>query len=82
MLGINQNAIVDEHDQVVLFVASDVGDGSLARGGDQHDDCYVVDYDADGDYDLIVCRHGGPVSYYENTGTADLVLLSLNVPTA
>lgn len=27
------------------------------------------DIDEDGDYDLIVCKHGGNVGYYENTGT-------------
>jgi len=29
------------------------------------------DIDNDGDIDLIVCKHPGPVAYYENTGTPD-----------
>jgi len=29
------------------------------------------DLDGDGDYDLIVCKHPGPVAYYENTGMPD-----------
>lgn len=29
------------------------------------------DIDNDGDVDLIVCKHTGPVAYYENTGTPD-----------
>lgn len=29
------------------------------------------DIDEDGDYDLIVCKHGGNIAYYENIGTSE-----------
>jgi hypothetical protein len=37
------------------------------------------DIDEDGDFDLLVCKHGGNVGYYENTGTpedAEFVLVT------
>lgn len=33
LLRINQNPVVDEHDQVVLFIAGHIGHGALARFG-------------------------------------------------
>jgi len=35
------------------------------------------DLDNDADYDLIVCKRFGPVSYYENTGTPDSAYFTL-----
>ncbi len=38
-----------------------------------------ADLDGDGDFDLLVCKHGGNIGYYENTGTPeepDFVLLT------
>ncbi len=38
----------------IVWIIDDDSDGSLALGGDRHDDCYVVDYDADGTVDRMV----------------------------
>jgi len=35
------------------------------------------DLDQDGDYDMIMCKWGGSISYYENTGTPDSANLTL-----
>lgn len=38
----------------IVWIIDDDSDGSLAMGGDRHDDCYVADYDADGTVDRMV----------------------------
>jgi hypothetical protein len=35
------------------------------------------DLDQDGDYDLLMCKWGGSISYYENIGTPDSAILAL-----
>jgi hypothetical protein len=37
----------------------------------------MADLDNDGDFDLMVCEHGGSISYYENTGTCDSAYFTL-----
>jgi hypothetical protein len=37
----------------------------------------MADLDADADIDLLVCRHGGPVACYENTGMPDSAFFTL-----
>jgi hypothetical protein len=38
-------------------------------GTDQYSSPHLVDFDADGDYDIFVGYYNGTVGYYENTGT-------------
>jgi len=35
-------------------VIDDDGDGSVLKGGDKHDDCYIADYGCDGVVDRMV----------------------------
>jgi len=40
--------------EAIVWVIDDDGDGSAATGGDNHSDCYVVDYGGDGTVDRMV----------------------------
>ncbi len=40
--------------EAIVWVIDDDSDGSLNVGGDRDDDCYIVDYDADGIVDRLV----------------------------
>jgi len=49
--------------EAIVWIIDDDGDGSVTqgKGGDKHDDCYVVDYDCDGTVDRMV-------DYIDNDG--------------
>lgn len=40
--------------EVLVWIIDDEGDGSLKKGGDFHDDCYVYDFYRDGKVDVMV----------------------------
>ncbi len=40
--------------EAIVWVLDDDGDGSIARGGDEDSDCYVVDYGGDGVVDRML----------------------------
>ena len=40
--------------EAIVWVIDDDGDGSVLKGGDKHDDCYVADYGCDGVVDRMV----------------------------
>ena len=49
--------------EAIVWVIDDDGDGSVAKGksGDEHDDCYLADYDCDGTIDRMA-------DYLDNDG--------------
>ncbi len=47
--------------EAIVWIIDDDGDGSAMKGGDQANDCYVVDYDCDGTVDRMV-------DYIDNDG--------------
>ncbi len=49
----------------IVWIIDDDGDGSVARGGDRDEDCYVVDYGCDGSVDRMV-------DYIDNDGDRDM----------
>ena len=51
--------------EAIVWIIDDDGDGSIRDGGDFDSDCYVVDYDCDGEVDRMV-------DYIDNDGDGDM----------